>query len=120
MNLFNWGIADLTCASENGVDMLSRREAKSCSQYSITRKILQKIQNNDDNKQTNHSQQQLFSTKNNSKRCKGNVHGEVIAYLDFMKYKLGLSMSIFTFLSFFQQQLHEVLQCFGVSNSTKC
>lgn len=82
MNLFNWGIADLTCASENGVDMLSRREAKSCSQYSITRKILQKIQNDDDNKQTNHSQQQLFSTKNNSKRCKGNVHGEVIAYLD--------------------------------------
>ena len=32
---------NLTCASENGLDMLSRSEAKSCSQYSITRKILQ-------------------------------------------------------------------------------
>lgn len=69
-------LADLTCASENGVDMLSRREAKSCSQYSITRKILQKNQNDDDIKQTNQSQQELFSTTNNSNRCKDNVHGE--------------------------------------------
>lgn len=36
------------------------------------------------------------------------------------KKNSGLSLSTFTFLNFFQQQLHEVLQCFDVLNSTKC
>lgn len=36
------------------------------------------------------------------------------------KKNSGLLLSTFTFLNFFQQQLHEVLQCFDVLNSTKC
>ena len=34
-------IWSITCASENGLCILSNRLARSCSQYSITRKILQ-------------------------------------------------------------------------------
>lgn len=71
----------------------------------------------------NQQPQQLFSTTDNSNRWKDNAQLHMVKRLNTLlswKKNSGLSLSTFTFLNFFQQQLHEVLQCFDVLNSTKC
>lgn len=74
----------------------------------------------DDNKQTINSHNNYFPQQIIRTDEKTMLKVKRLNALLSWKKNSGLSLSTFTFLNFFQQQLHEVLQCFDVLNSTKC